>query len=111
VVESYREETDTPVGATARGGAADATASALLRPFLGDAGVDRLFGGVDAVSDVFQRMDKALRDAFPELHTPHGSEKREAPVPGDAGKSGTVAGPRATSTLHSGIPRRGGMDV
>ena len=112
VVESYREETDTPVGATARAGAADAPASAFLRPFLGDAGVDRLFGRVDSVSDVFQRLDRALRDAFPELHTPDEGEPRKKAtpsLPGDAGGSKGPAGPRPT--LHSGMPRRGGMDV
>ena len=109
MVESYREETDTPVGATPRS-AADAPASALLRPFHGDVGVDRVYGNIDTFSDVFHRLDKALRDAFPELHS---SELRKATpsLRGDAGRSGGPDQPRAAMFGGTPFPRRGGTAV
>jgi hypothetical protein len=87
VVESVREDTDAPLERGqvhgGGGGAADTAAGDLLRPFLGAAGVERFFGGVDTLGDAMrmaQRMELALADAFPELRgeqtPPEGAEPR-----------------------------------
>lgn len=76
IVESVREETDTPVE---RQGAADTTLREAIKPLLGGEASERLFGTMDGFADVAERMERAMRAAFPELDTPpEGAEARRS---------------------------------
>lgn len=120
VVESVREETDSPVH---RPGAADLTAGDVLSPLLGRDTVDRLFSTVDGFSDVLrvaERMERAMRDAFPELgprtDTPEGAEpRRRLPSLRDVFPKGLLDDSSGDKTRPpGGAPasfRRGGIDV